>query len=247
MGPGLGAMTHMVLPLCGRYTVFEIDRGFIRFLQEHFGGNGAFTIIEGDVVKRWKDIYRREDPPDLIFGNLPYNCAATLIGDILEAGLSAPGCEGPRRMVFTVQREVAQRMAATTGETAYGAFSMLCALSWKVRIAGLMKPGAFYPAPEVTSALVIMEPLTEKEEPLPARAMPVGTALIHDLFLARRKRIRNSISRGKLAEIVGKEALLDLLQRAGIDPDGRGEQVDANSVKKAIHGLTDEFGFNILL
>jgi 16S rRNA (adenine1518-N6/adenine1519-N6)-dimethyltransferase len=247
VGPGLGAMSHMVVPSCRRFTGFEIDRGFISFLEEHFGSYPRFRIIEGDVIKTWKGAWESDDPPDLIFGNLPYNCAAKLIGDLIEAGTGGGEAGGPRRMLFTVQREVAQRMAASPGDAAFGAFSLLCALSWDVTITGIMKPGAFYPAPEVTSALVVFNPKSEDgDDTLPSAALPVAAALIHDLFLARRKRIHNSVSGGILERRIGREALLKLLKRSGIDTDLRGEELDLNMIKKVVVYLTDEFGFNIL-
>lgn len=235
IGPGLGAMTHMIIKQCASLTVFEIDRGFIDFLRQHFGGE-RFSIVEGDVLRTWPRRREESDTPDLIFGNLPYNCAASFIGDLVEHSVF------PRAMVFTVQREVAQRMAAEPGSKLYGSFSLLCSLSWEVSIAGHIKPGAFYPAPEVTSSIVTMSPRPS----LPPEAMAVAAGLIRELFSSRRKTVRNCVSKGPLAQRIGREPLLEALAEGGIDPGSRGEQVDAEQLKKVVIYLTQEFGYNIL-
>jgi 16S rRNA (adenine1518-N6/adenine1519-N6)-dimethyltransferase len=236
IGPGLGAMTHMVIDECRELKVFEIDHGFIRFLKESFGPLPGFTIIEGDVLKSWPSALASGPVPDIIFGNLPYNCAATFIGDLIEHGVK------PRKMVYTIQREVAERMVSLPGSKQYGAFSILCALSWDVRIAGLVKPGAFYPSPEVTSAILEMVPHGR----FSGISMPAAAALIRDLFASRRKTIRNCLANGTIAAKVGREAVLRIASGAGMDPDKRGEEIGVEAVVNAVRYLTDEFGLNII-
>jgi 16S rRNA (adenine1518-N6/adenine1519-N6)-dimethyltransferase len=236
IGPGLGAMTHMVAGLCRTLTVFEIDHGFIRFLQEAFSGIEGFSIIEGDVIKSWPEVYRSGNTPDRIFGNLPYNCAATFIGDIVESSAS------PAKMVFTVQKEVAERMAARPGGQQYGAFSLLCTLGWEVSIAGQIKPGAFYPVPEVTSAIVEMVPHNR----YPDLPMSLAVIFIRDLFAARRKTVKNCLVRGRIAGKIGPEALLGIASESGIDTSLRAERIDVEAVVRSIYRLTDEFGLHIM-
>lgn len=236
IGPGLGAMTHMVAGRCAFLTVFEIDHGFIRFLDRYFGEIPGFSIVEGDVLKSWPGTYEKGPTPDLVFGNLPYNCAAAFIGDLVEAEVR------PRKMVFTIQKEVAERMAASPGSGQYGAFSMLCSLAWEVRIAGQIKPGAFYPAPEVTSAIVEMVPHGRFE----GLSMPAAALFIRDLFSSRRKTIRNCLGKGRIARITGRERLLEIAAASGIDPDKRGEEIGPEAAAKAVRNLTDEFGMHII-
>ena len=115
IGPGLGAMTSEILERGADLTVFEIDRGFISLISEYFkpySEKNKLRIIEGDVLKNWKKELER-GKPDRLFGNLPYNIAATIIADTIENNIRFDKC------LFTVQKEVAQRMCAKSGGEDY--------------------------------------------------------------------------------------------------------------------------------
>ena len=87
VGPGLGAMTSTILERGAELTVFEIDRGFASLISgffEDFTKIGSFRIVEGDVMKTWKNQLQNAGLPDRFFGNLPYNIAATIIADTIE-------------------------------------------------------------------------------------------------------------------------------------------------------------------
>ena len=121
VGPGLGAMTSELLKRGAVLTVFEIDRGFIDALKTLFSeyeASGALRIVAGDVLKNWKSEAESHGLPDRFFGNLPYNIAASLIGDTIEAHCRF------ERAVFTVQKEVAERMCAAVGTADYSSFSV---------------------------------------------------------------------------------------------------------------------------
>ena len=106
VGPGLGCMTSEIVERGAKLTAFEIDRGFASVLKEIFEGNQNFSIVEGDVLKTWKNFYKENGLPDRFFGNLPYNVAAAIVADMISEGTRFP------RAVITVQKEVAMRMAA---------------------------------------------------------------------------------------------------------------------------------------
>ncbi|PKL03960.1 MAG: hypothetical protein CVV53_09020, partial [Spirochaetae bacterium HGW-Spirochaetae-9] len=125
IGPGIGAMTALLLQRGHSVTAFEIDHGFARILRDLFGDNPRFTLVEGDFLKTWKDAGTN---PDIVFGNLPYNVALTIIGDLLESG------QVPQRMIFTVQKEAAQRIVAVPGTKDYSAFSVLCSSVCRAKI-----------------------------------------------------------------------------------------------------------------
>jgi 16S rRNA (adenine1518-N6/adenine1519-N6)-dimethyltransferase len=80
IGPGLGAMTRILLDRKFQLCAFELDHGFIRVLYRLFGNDAGFTLIEGDVLRTWKS----QSPVPYMLGNLPYNIAASLIGDMTE-------------------------------------------------------------------------------------------------------------------------------------------------------------------
>ena len=72
IGPGIGALTSVLLERGAKVCAFEIDYGFVRILNRLFGDNPRFSLVEGDFLKTWR-AKATQDLPDLIFGNLPYN------------------------------------------------------------------------------------------------------------------------------------------------------------------------------
>jgi 16S rRNA (adenine1518-N6/adenine1519-N6)-dimethyltransferase len=120
VGPGLGALTTEILKRKANLTTFEIDRGFVSFLQEEIQPlyKDTFEIVSGDVLKTWKDYYAKNGKPDRFFGNLPYNVAAAIVADMIENELRFD------KAVITVQKEVALRMAAKPGSDDYSSFSV---------------------------------------------------------------------------------------------------------------------------
>ncbi|MDR0760077.1 MAG: 16S rRNA (adenine(1518)-N(6)/adenine(1519)-N(6))-dimethyltransferase RsmA, partial [Treponema sp.] len=145
IGSGLGAMTRPLLERGAMVWAFEIDGGFITALREFFSGNPAFTLIEGNVLKTW----RTAPPGDYLFGNLPYTIGAVLLADFIEKNRFF------KRMVVTVQKEVALRMAAKAGSKDYSSFSVLCASAYRITPLLIMKGASFYPEPRVDSQGVL--------------------------------------------------------------------------------------------
>jgi len=178
VGPGLGSMTALLLEKGLKVRAFEIDTGFIRILKDVFGGEENFSLIEGDVMKTWKT---QEASPYLL-GNLPYNVAAALLADLIEKGRLFT------RIVVTVQKEVALRMAASAGSPDYSSFSLLCSSVYKVKPLMTISPSSFYPQPNVDSMGVLLE--TKNSAPFP----PVYYPLVRALFAARRKTIKNNLA-----------------------------------------------------
>jgi 16S rRNA (adenine1518-N6/adenine1519-N6)-dimethyltransferase len=213
IGPGLGAMTALLLERGARVTAFEIDSGFSRVLRELFGGNPRFTLVEGDALKTWRYIIEEtsEDQPLSLLGNLPYNVGARLLGDLIEG----PEKKKIAKMVVTVQKEVAQRMSAQPRTKDYSSFSVLCASAYTVTPLMTLKGACFYPAPHVDSQALRLD-LRPGVVAYPACFYP----LIRRLFASRRKTIAHNLR--------GFPAAADipaLLTRCGIAPDARAEEL----------------------
>ncbi len=222
VGPGLGAMTAGLLERGVNLTAFEIDRGFSTALKEFFSDKQNFTLVEGDVLKTWKQklAERSARPPARFFGNLPYNIAAALVADTIEAGIRFD------RAVFTIQKEVALRMAAKPSTEDYSSFSVLCQWAYKVTPLMDLAAGAFWPRPNVTSRAVLLEKRTDW--PL-CSSITVFTGVQRALFSQRRKTAKNNLSAYLMnsGRVQGKTesdlAAFDLLNTAGIDPGIRAE------------------------
>ena len=181
IGPGLGAMTSGLLERGVKLTAFEIDPAFNRILLELFSPNDNFRLVEGDVLKTWETVKSHSDL--FLLGNLPYNIAAALLADFIEKGMFF------RRLVVTVQKEVAGRMAAKANTPDYSSFSILCSSVYKVSLLNVIKGSSFYPVPQVDSQAVRLD-LINPMKKLPRLFYP----LVRALFSSRRKTIRNTLS-----------------------------------------------------
>jgi len=214
IGSGLGAMTAELLERGVNLTAFEIDPGFCAILSELFSGP-RFTLIQGDVLKTWKTA----EPCPFLFGNLPYTTAAMLIGNLIE------GLRIFDRMVATVQKEVALRMAARPGSKDYSSISVLCASVYSSKIIMTLKGPSFYPVPHVESAALRFDKLPNVIPP-----PPLFYPLIRSLFAARRKTIANNLENflsrfDTIKERERKAAAAAALEKSGIRGGERAEKL----------------------
>lgn len=216
IGPGLGSMTGLLLEKSARLLAFELDRGICRYLTENLGDLPAFTLIPGDFLETWKQAVADHGRPDRVLGNLPYRSASLMIADLVEGGLR------PGIMIFTVQRELADRMCSRPGTKSYSSFSVLCQSCFEVSGRGDLKPGSFYPVPEVVSTIVEMRPRPGAPE---GPVLALLSELARGLFAARRKTIRNNVSSARVLSLASPEAVLAALQKAGVDPGRRAEEL----------------------
>ncbi len=226
IGPGLGAMTALLLNGRRELVGFEIDRGFAAALRELFPEESGFRLVEGDVLKTW----RSEKAAPYLFGNLPYNIAAALLATFIENATFF------RRAVVTVQKETADRMVARPGSKNYSSFTVLCSSVYRCTRVMSLKPAAFFPEPRVESAAVKMEALTEDTTPLPL----FFQALVRAAFASRRKTLRNNFEAFFMARSIderskgeARKRAADLaetiLGEAGIDPKARAESLDISA------------------
>jgi 16S rRNA (adenine1518-N6/adenine1519-N6)-dimethyltransferase len=138
----------------------------------------------------------------------------------------------PRRAVFTVQRELSERLVATAGEKNYSSFTVLCRACFQVEHRGELKPGSFYPVPEVVSSIIEMRPRPDGPD---GKTLVVLSALARGLFAARRKTIRNNVAALKALE---PSSVLAALERAGIDPGKRAEELNPDAWLAVARDLT---------
>lgn len=214
VGPGLGAMTNTILERGADLTVFEIDRGFASLISgffDDYSKAGTFRIVEGDVMKTWKGHFKEAGQPDRFFGNLPYNIAATIIADTIENNVRFDRC------VFTVQKEVAQRMCAKPGTADYSSFSTLCQWAYDVKPLLDLAGGNFWPKPNVDSRAVVFT----KKADFPCCKNPATFVKVQRaLFSSRRKTVRNNLSQylknNDLAVSCLEEAGIDIMKRAEV-------------------------------
>ena len=230
IGPGLGAMTSGLLSKGADVTVFEIDRGFVSLLGqffEQYSKNNSFRIIEGDVLKTWYGQTQKGTVlPQRFFGNLPYNIAATLIADTIEQGIRFERC------VFTVQKEVAVRMAAKPGSTDNSSLSVLCNWAYDVKPLMDLSGSNFWPKPNVDSRAVLLTPKAD----WPGCQNPkLFVKMQRALFSSRRKTIRNNLQ----GYLNNSEKTVEYLQKAGLDPMLRAEVLTIQQMLKLCNVINE--------
>ena len=226
VGPGLGSMTSGLLERGVNLTVFEIDHGFARLLTqffEEYANSGNFSLVEGDVLKTWPKFAKENDIPERFFGNLPYNVAATIIADTITKGFRFD------KAVFTIQKEVGQRMNAKPGTEDYSSFSVLCQWSYDVKPVMDLAGGNFWPVPNVASRAVLM---TKKEDFPKCENPELFRKMVRQIFALRRKTLRNNLSRFVKAEICD-----EALKIAGIEPSIRAENLSVEDLLKLSDAL----------
>jgi 16S rRNA (adenine1518-N6/adenine1519-N6)-dimethyltransferase len=211
IGPGTGNLTRILAPLVHRVVAIEKDRRLAECLREAGGGMGDadnVTIVEADALRvDWHSLIlpvpRPVSPvPFKVIGNIPYSITSPLI----EKALTPPL---PERVVFLVQREVADRIAAGAGSKRYGALSVGVQAVCRVEKLFTVKAGAFRPVPKVDSALVRLtphaEPLIGLEETGAFRAF------VSACFSRRRKQLRNAVMAATGRPAAAVSALLEAL------------------------------------
>ena len=223
IGPGLGAITHMILKENVDLYSFEIDHGFASLLSgPAFGDENRFTLVEGDALKTL--FKKRLLPlPDRIVGNLPYNVGSVMIAKLIENSYLPP------LMVFTLQKEVVDRMTAKTGEDDYSSFSVLTQIDYENKLMLKLPRGCFWPQPNVDSAVVVMK---RREKSLVDDTLrPVFIPLLRDIFQQRRKTIRNNLNSSEYGNL-GKDRVEEILSLSGLSGNERAEALSWESLLK---------------
>ena len=210
IGPGIGTLTQMLAMTGAQVTAVELDRRFIDILGKTLAAYGNVRLVQGDVLA----VDMREFVASerfCIAGNLPYYITTPIVMKFLEEKLPA------ERMVFMVQKEVADRMVALPGKKDYGALSV--AVRYYMEPAKLFEvpAAAFLPPPAVDSAVVLLT--RRQQSPVDIPSEKVFFQLVKAAFAQRRKTLANSL-RGSGLE---SEFTAAILAEAGIDGNRRGE------------------------
>ena len=206
IGPGLAAMTALILKRLPHMHVVELDRDLVVRLEKAFPRE-KLTIHSGDALKfDFGQIPVPEGQKLRVVGNLPYNISSPLLFHLAEF---AHLIEDQH---FMLQKEVVERMVAAPGSKVYGRLSVMLQWRYDMSLLFIVPPTAFDPPPKVDSAIVRMIPTRRK------LACDGATleAVVTKAFSQRRKVIRNCVA-GMFTEAQ--------LVEAGIDPQTRPETV----------------------
>ena len=186
LGAGLGALTYYLVQRHPLVIAIERDRDIAPLLRESLAWAPALQVREADAATLDYPALHNELGAELIVaGNLPYQIASRLLVELANHAAHIVAAS------VLIQREVAQRLVAPPGSRTYGLLSVLVGRSFAVRILRHVSPGAFFPAPKVTSSVVQLERHTtrrsrERDDLLVATARAA--------FASRRKTLRNALA-----------------------------------------------------
>jgi 16S rRNA (adenine1518-N6/adenine1519-N6)-dimethyltransferase len=206
IGPGLAAMTALLLKELDHMHVVELDRDLVARLEKAYPRE-RLTVHSGDALKfDFATIPVPEGQKLRVVGNLPYNISSPLLFHLAQY---APVIEDQH---FMLQKEVVERMVAEPGSKVYGRLSVMLQWLYHMELMFVVPPSAFDPPPQVDSAIVRMIP---RAQPLQVDGARLE-AVVQKAFSQRRKVIRNCVA-GMFTEAQ--------LVEAGIDPQARPEAV----------------------
>lgn len=199
IGPGPGGLTRAILsanPEC--LTVIEMDRRCIAIMEELKNLVGKhLNIVNGDAMQF--DIATQPGQTKHIVSNLPYNISVPLLLNWLK------GIENYSSLTLMFQKEVADRILATTSTKDYGRISILAQLLCKIDRLFDINPNCFVPAPKIWSSVLVFQPLHSQITPEQIAKIEKLTTLA---FGQRRKMIRQSLK--SIPDLEGKTALLGI-------------------------------------
>lgn len=190
VGPGMGVLTQYIIPKDREFKVVEIDFDSVPYLHEHFPELGD-NIIQGDFLQM--NLHEAfEGRPFVLTGNYPYNISSQIFFKMVENRDIIPCCTG------MIQKEVAERMAASPGSKAYGVLSVLIQAWYDVEYLFTVDEHVFNPPPKVKSAVICLKRNDKQslgcDEQLFRR-------IVKTVFTMRRKMMRNG-----MRQMLGKES-----------------------------------------
>jgi 16S rRNA (adenine1518-N6/adenine1519-N6)-dimethyltransferase len=184
IGPGLGPLTELLLEKAGEVLAIEKDTRLVEYLRERFSTPHSalrtqqFELLHADALEHLK-----REPRDWhdwkLVANLPYSVASPILVEL------ACGNRAPKKIVATLQFEVARRLMARADDDDYGVLTLLVQLDFEPQDSFKIPPGSFFPEPEVDSACVV---LNRREQPLlPENRRATFVKIVKRAFSQRRK------------------------------------------------------------
>ncbi|NLK88222.1 MAG: 16S rRNA (adenine(1518)-N(6)/adenine(1519)-N(6))-dimethyltransferase RsmA [Clostridiaceae bacterium] len=222
IGPGLGSLTAVLAESAGCVVAVEIDKRLIPVLHSNMIGYRNVVILNDDILKidvhkELKPYMKNEDGTERrlkIVANLPYYITTPVIMKLLESSVEAE-C-----MVFMVQKEVADRMAAAPGGKDYGALSVAVQYYSRPTVVMQVHPHSFVPQPDVESSVVRLE--LHKTPPVELLDKDLFFKVVKAAFGQRRKTLVNALNNASYLGL-DKERITELLEKTGIEKNQRGE------------------------
>lgn len=214
VGPGLGALTLLAAERVRQVIAVEVDARLVAILQTVIDERriSNITIIQANALSQSIPELLRGEPQAKVVANIPYSITSPLLEHLLKYKSYIPV------IVLTVQKEVAERLVAKPHSVAYGALSLFVQYHTQAEYLGRVPNTAFYPQPEVDSAIVRLTPVPDRLPPLEQKWF---FKLTRAGFGKRRKTLRNALT--TLFDDADRASAI--LRRANIHTSTRAEEL----------------------
>ena len=224
IGPGGGALTRLLCQSAKQVLALEVDPRMVNFLKEEFVGCLNLVIQEHDALCYPFD---QLPEPAVVVANLPYNISTPIMFRLLEARPKI------RRMVLTVQLEVARRLTAKPNTKEYGVLSVLAQRLAEVRFGFLVSRTCFRPVPDVDSGVVRLD--IRVPQPCSGQEAEAFALVVRAAFGQRRKTLLNSLRGAGFSLICLEKAQ----ERTGITLTRRAETLSVGEFQHLSEALND--------
>lgn len=228
VGAGTGLLTNRLKESAARVIAIELDREMVPGLEERFAGDASVEIRQGDILET--------DPADfpddyVVVANVPYYITSKIIRHFLESA------HRPQSLTVTIQQEVAERITAEPPKMSLLAVSVQ--LYGAPQVMGRIPRNAFWPSPDVDSAILRVQPVLTPDEvaaTLDGLSETEFFQVVRAGFAEKRKQLHNSL--GRHLDLSHEEAIL-LLENVGIAPNRRAETLLVSEWVQLGHAYRD--------
>ena len=240
IGTGMGSLTTKMALFAGSVITVEIDPMLAQLAQQELAPYGNVTMLQRDALRNKNNLHdevlqtvrkKMSEVPGSRFklvANLPYNVATPIISNLLQVDPLVD------KMVVTIQKELAERIAAKPKTKDYSALSIWIQSQCDVEIVRTMPPDVFWPRPKVDSAILSMTPKAE------LRARIVDLEYFHQtvraLFFHRRKFLRGVVV-SAMKDKLSKELVDSVLAESGLDASSRAEELPIEQIIDLVERL----------
>jgi len=219
IGSGTGTLTVCLCEAAQRVVAVEVDDAVLPFLRLATQGFSNVDILRGDIRRMdLQAISASLGEGWMVVANIPYNITTPILDLFLGSGLPV------KKMAVMVQKEVADKLLAQPGDSAYGLSSVRCRYYCEPELIALVPAATFTPPPKVDSAFVSLT--FRGEPPLPVRNEALLWRMIRSGFNQRRKTLLNAL---KGTDGFTSEAARAAVEKLGLTPTVRAEALDVET------------------
>jgi len=228
IGPGVGTLTKELLKEAKKVTSIELDDRLIPILQEELKEYDNFELIHKDALKVNYNELIGDEKSVKVVANLPYYVTSPIIVNLLNGDYNF------KSLTIMIQKEVAERINAEHSTKEYGAFSLLVQYYCNTKIIRRVPPSCFIPSPKVDSIVIRLDKLDKP--PVDVEDENLFFNIIRQAFNMRRKTLWNGMKNLGM----DKEKLQRAFEKAGIDPNRRGETLTIQEFATLSNNILEE-------